>query len=154
MEQMKKVLLSVAAGCVLTCSFAAAQQERGYWRAVSTTAKGVTGDVSLTELKVTINLNSFTIAQIRDLKVEEASAAFGENGAGGSGSLYRLSIPADRKFLHKNTLCGSDETQWMVTYAAGRSLQIAFFSGESMPVFTPEAMANATNLCGTYSYTR
>ena len=150
----RQTLLGVASGLVLACSLAAAQQERGYWRAVSTTARGVTGDVSLSDLKVTINFASFTIAQIRDLKPAEASAAFGETGAGGSGNLYRLSIPADKKFLHKNTLCGSDGTQWMVTYAAGRNLQIAFYSGESIPVFTPEAIANATNLCGTYSYAR
>ena len=58
------------------------------------------------------------------------------------------------KFLHKNTLCGGEDTQWMVTSASGKSLQVAFFSGTTMPVLTPEVMANTTDLCGTYSYAR
>ena len=136
-------------------SFAARAQERGYWRAVSSTAMSITGDVTLSESKLTINFSSFTIAQIRSLKPAEISAAFdGQSGTDGTGNLYRLSIPAEKQFRRHNTLCGSEETQWLVTYAAGRSLQIAFFSSPSMPLLTPEAVANSTNLCGTYSYMR
>ncbi len=129
-------------------------QDRGYWRAVSTTAKSITGDVALSEYKVTINFAAFTIAQIRDLKPEEASAAFPASAAGGSGNLYRMSIPRTKQFLHRNTLCGSEDTQWMTTYAAGKSLQVAFFSGETMPVFTAEALKDSPSLCGTFSYVR
>jgi hypothetical protein len=56
--------------------------------------------------------------------------------------------------LHKNTLCGSDDAQWMATYVVGKDLQIAFFSGATMPVFTIDALANNPNLCGTFTYTR
>jgi hypothetical protein len=72
----------------------------------------------------------------------------------GSGSLYRLSVPAQKRFLHHNTLCGTDDTRWMATYVAGRSLQVAFFSGEDQPVFTMDAISNSTRLCGTYSFAR
>jgi hypothetical protein len=42
----------------------------------------------------------------------------------------------------------------MATYAAGNHLHLAFFSGEKMPVLKPEAIANSTDLCGTFSYAR
>jgi hypothetical protein len=102
-----------------------------------------------------INFSSFTIARIRALESGEVSAVFDvDTNIGGRGNLYRLSIPATKKFLHKNTLCGSEDTQWMAAFVSGRILHLAFFSGEKMPVFTPDAMANTTDLCGTFSYAR
>jgi hypothetical protein len=132
---------------------AAAAQEAGMWRAASKTAQSITGDVAFSETRMTINFTSFTIAQIRELTAAEIAAGF-DGAAGGSGNLYRLSIPADKRFLHKNTLCGSEETQWVATYVSGRNLQVEFFSGSSMPVFTPEAIATTTSLCGSYAYVR
>ncbi len=123
------------------------------WRAASKTAQSITGDVAFSESRMTINFTSFTIAQIRELTAAEIAAGF-DGAAGGSGNLYRLSIPADKRFLHKNTLCGSEETQWVATYVSGRNLQVEFFSGSSMPVFTPEAIATTTSLCGSYAYVR
>ena len=102
-----------------------------------------------------INFAPFTIAQIRTLKPDEIGAAFdADTSAGGAGSLYRLNIPASKKFLHNNTLCGSEDTQWMATYVAGHTLQVDFFSGEKPPVFTIDAISNSTDLCGTYTYAR
>lgn len=74
--------------------------------------------------------------------------------AGGVGFLYRLNVPAARRFLHHNTLCGSEDTQWMTTYVTGRTMQVAFFSGDNMPVMTGEALANSTDVCGTFGYSR
>jgi hypothetical protein len=89
------------------------------------------------------------------LKPAESSAVFeADPGAGGNGNLYRLNVPAQKRFLHKNTLCGSDDTQWFATYVEGRSLHVAYFSGSDMPVLTPEALANSTDVCGTFSYSR
>jgi hypothetical protein len=133
----------------------AAAQDKGYWRSVSSTAKSITGDVALSDEKISINFLSFTVARIRGLEQGEANALFDAEGtAGGSGSLYRLSVPGEKKFLHKNSLCGSDDTQWMVTYVSGRSLQLAFFSGPKPPVFTPDAIANSTDMCGKFSYVK
>jgi hypothetical protein len=133
----------------------AAAQDKGNWRATSSTARSITGDVSLSEEKVAINFSSFTIARIRGLQAAEASALFNaDSSSGGNGSLYRLSVPASKTFLKHNTLCGSEDTQWMVTYAAGRSLQLAFFSGQKPPVLTLEALANSSDMCGTFSYAR
>ena len=151
----RETLLGYIVGSVLVCCMTAGAQDKGNWRAASSTAKSITGDVGLSEEKVGINFSSFTIARIRGLQAAEATALFdADSTGGGSGNVYRLSIPATKTFLHKNTLCGTEETQWMVTYAAGRSLQLAFFSGANPPVLTMEALAGSSDMCGMYSYVR
>ena len=148
-------LLSVVFACALSCSLPAGAQDAGYWRAESTTAKHITGDVALSDEKISINFSTYWIAQIRTLTPAEISAAFNADAnAPGSGSLYRLSIPSSKKLLHKSTLCGPEDTQWLVTYSTGRTLQLAFFSTSQMPVLTPEALTNNSNLCGVFGYTR
>ncbi|HUA92349.1 MAG TPA: hypothetical protein VL991_07260 [Terracidiphilus sp.] len=151
---MTKPLLLLAAACwLLTCSLSGAAQDKGYWRASGSTAAAITGDIAITETKLTISFSPFTIAQIRRVDAAEILAVFDlENTNGGTGNLYRLNIPASRHFLHHNSLCGSDDAQWMVTYAVDRNLQVAFFSGSNLPVLTRDALANSTDLCGTFSY--
>jgi hypothetical protein len=129
-------------------------QEDGPWRAASTNARAITGDVIFSPLKFTINFTSFTIAQIRSLKTEEVLALFNPDSPTGGANLFRVQIPADKRFLHHNTLCGSESTQWIVTYAQGRNLQIAFFSGATPPILTVDALNDAPNLCGIFSYVR
>jgi len=152
---MKRFLFKALAAPVLLCSLASFAQETGNWRASNQTAKSITGDIGIAPEKLYINFIRFTMSRIRALKPEEISAAFeADANAAGAGSLYRLSIPPETKFLHKNNLCGSDETQWMATYVEGKTLKVAFFSDAKPPVFTLEALRNSTNLCGTFTYTR
>jgi hypothetical protein len=146
---------------ILLLAFAATTaqaQEQGAWRPSSKTAAAITGDIVFGGDKMSINFFSTTVAQIRPLTQDEMLAAFDTSddagGNGGTAHLYRLSIPAERRFMHKNTLCGADETQWMATYVVGKSLKLAFFSNAKPPVFTVEALANNPNLCGTFSYVR
>ena len=128
----RRVWLQAIAGLALVCGVTGLAQEKGYWRAESSTARAITGDVALSDEKMSINLVSFTVSRIRGLEKDEAGALFDtEGGVAGNGSLYRLVVPASRTFLRKNTLCGSEDTQWMVTYVSGRSLRIVFFSGRS-----------------------
>jgi hypothetical protein len=148
-------LLSVVFACSLSCFLPALAQEAGYWRAASTTAKHITGDVALSDEKISINFSTYWIAQIRTLTPAELSAAFNAGAsASASGNLYRLSIPSDKKMLHKSTLCGGEDTQWLATYSSGRTLQLAFFSTSQMPVLTPEALTNNSSLCGIFGYAR
>jgi hypothetical protein len=149
-------LLRTFAGLLLICCLAAAHaEERGYWRASSATAHSITGDITLADEKLTINFYTTTMSKIRPLEAAEISSVFDiDSNAGGTGSLYRLNIPAARKFLHKNNLCGVENVQWMVAYAQGNSLQLAFLSGGKPPVFTLDAIQNSTDLCGTFSYIR
>ncbi len=148
-------LFTVAATGILAFSSLLSAQEKGQWRAASTTAKSITGDLAFTDIKLILNFNAFTIAQIRSLTPAEATALFHADPSGvGGGSLYRTDIPSDKRFLHKNTLCGSEDAQWVATYVVGKSLQLALFSGNDIPALTADSLANATNLCGTYTYVR
>jgi len=152
-DMKRKRLVCAILGSVLACCVPATAQEKGNWRAANSAAESITGDVALSDTKISINFSSFPIAQIRDLEPGEVSTAFDlDSTPGGGGSLYRLSIPALKRFLHRNALCGGEDTQWMAAYVAGHSLRLAFFSGQKMPVFTPDAIA--TDLCGTFSYVR
>jgi hypothetical protein len=151
---MIKTHKAIAASLLLFCLTLSAQ-EKGIWTAVSSNAKSITGDVELSNERISINLVTFPMARIRGLEQAELSAAFdADSHAGGTGSLYRLSVPFSRKFLHKNTLCGAEDTQWMATYLLGHSLQLAFFSGQKPPVFALDALANSSDACGVFSYAR
>ncbi len=145
-------LAALAVTLFLTLSVHA--QESGPWRASSSNAKAITGDVAFSPTKIIINFIPFTIAQIRSLQTQEAVALFNPDTPTGGGNIFRVDIPADNRFLHKNTLCGSDDTQWIVTYAQGRTLEVAFFSGATPPVLTFDALNNASNLCGVFNYIR
>jgi len=88
------------------------------------------------------------IAPIRKLGADEVAAAFDADvNTAGSGNLYRLSVPAAKRFLHHNTLCGTAETQWMATYVEDRTLHVTFFSGPNAPVFTFDCIANSSDRC-------
>jgi hypothetical protein len=151
---MLKTRKAIAA-CFLLCCLTLTAQEKGAWLAVSSNAKSITGDVELANERISIDFVTFTVARIRGLEPAELSAAFdADSRAPGSGSLYRLNIPAARKFLKKNSLCGTEDTAWMATYVRGNGLQLAFFSGEKPPVFTLEALANSSDACGVFSYGR
>jgi hypothetical protein len=148
-------LLCVILGLGLACGASAAAQELGPWRAVNSPAVSITGDVAFSETKLAIDFSGFPIARIRDLEPGEVSAVFDvDSSAGARGSLYRLSIPASKKFMHRNSICGSEDTQWVAAFVSGRNLHLAFFSGSKMPVFKPEVIANSTDLCGTFLYGR
>lgn len=148
----------ILAPLLFLLTFPAIAQDKGYWRPSSNTATSITGDITLSADKVSLNFAPFPLAQIRPLQPGEINALFNpdaasQNAISGNGNLYRLNIPGSKHFLHKNTLCGSDDVQWMATWASGRTLQVAFFSGADMPVLKPEVIAAATNLCGTFTYT-
>ena len=145
----------VALACALCCAAHANAQDKGFWRAASTETVKMTGDISIADLKVTINFTTFPLAAIRRLKPVEVSAVFDADvNAGISGDLYRLRVPANQHIARRNTLCDGEDTQWMATYVTGRTMRVAFFSGDDMPVFTFDAMQNSTTLCGTYTYAR
>jgi len=132
-----------------------AQEDRGLWRASSTNARAITGDIAIAEAKVTLNFLTFPLAVTRRLKPAEVSAVFDADvNAGIEGTLYRLRIPARQNIVKKNTLCGGEDTQWMATYVTGHTLKVAFFSGDDMPVFTFDAMQNTATVCGSFVYGR
>ena len=152
---MNRIQTLAIATVALACSISCPAQEKGYWRPASTTAISITGDIAIADNRTTINFTAFPSAQIRALTTAELTAAFdADPNTPGNGHLYRLSVPADKRFLHKNTLCGTDDTQWMATYVSGKTLEVTFFSGSDAPVFTFDALTNSTNRCGAFIYGR
>ncbi len=164
---MKMQRLSIAAAAILTAIVLtivlltsaircpAQAYDKGYWRAASNTAASITGDITISDAKLTISFKTFPLASIRSLKPAEVAAVFDVDvNTAGMGSLYRLSVPASIRFQHRNTLCGTDDTQWMATYLNGKTLEVAFFSGDEQPVFTFDAIANSSRVCGTFSFVR
>ena len=140
---------------VFSASVLSAAQQNGYWRAASTNALAITSDIAISTRSISINFDAFPLAEIRKLTPAEISAAFDADlNAGGSGSLYRVNIPAAKRFVKKSPLCGSEDTQWMVAYISGKTLTVSFFSGSDAPTLTFEALNNATNRCGTFIYAR
>jgi hypothetical protein len=129
--------------------------DKGDWRASSKTASSITGDMAIADGRLTLNLTPLPLASIRTITPAEVSALFDADvNAATAGTLYRLRVPATMRLLHKNTLCGSEITQWMVTCLFGKTLQVAFFSGDDAPVLTFDSIANSTRLCGTFTYMR
>jgi len=153
---MRRHLWQLAFAVLLVvCSISLTAQDRGYWRAASSNAAAVTGEIALSNAKVIINFASFPFVQVRRLNAAESAAVFDADVHSGiEGALYRLRIPADHKFLHKNTLCGEEVTTWMATYVSGKSLQVAFFSGDAEPIFKFGAVQKSPALCGVYTYVR
>src|SRR5215469_6345813 len=146
---MRRLFLFAALVCVAG-SICCSAQQKGYWRAASNTAVSITGDIELSDTKISINFSGFPIAHIRDLSPAETTAVFAAESSGSAtGNLYRLNVPASKRFLRHNSLCGSDDVQWMVTSVVERTLYVAFLSGSKTPELTPEAMANSSDLCGT-----
>ncbi len=144
-----------AAVAALLFGLSARAQDNGYWKAASTTARSITGDIGISGERLSINFATFTIADIRPLTADESVALFNiEADTKGGGKLYRLNIPAQKAFLHRNNMCGAEDTQWMTTFVSAKTMQVAFFSGSRMPAFTPDAIANSSVLCGTFLYTR
>jgi hypothetical protein len=139
----------------LACAMSAAAQDHGSWMAASKTAYSITGSINIREAKLTINFLTFPIAYTRSLQPAEVAAVFdADANSAGNGTLYRLKIPAVQRFLNKNTLCGSEQTQWMATWVSGKTLSVAFFSGDDIPVFSFEAINKSTDMCGIYFYSR
>ena len=95
---------TAAAVLALTLTLPLIAQERGSWSPASKTAQAITGDITFSDSRMTINFFTLTIAEIRPLTPSEISAAFDtaeSTGTATTGHLYRLSIPGDKRFLHK-----------------------------------------------------
>lgn len=156
MKQTKRLCALLLSGLLCTApALAQVNPDKGGWRASSKTARSITGDIAFLNDKISISFITFPLADIRTLAPAEISAVFDADASSGvTGELYRLSIPGNKKFLHGNTICGAEDTQWIATYVTGKTLQLAFFSGTNMPVFTLDAISNSSSVCGLYTYTR
>ena len=69
-------------------------QDKGEWRAASSNAAAITGDLVLSNTQLTIDLTTFNMASIRAITPAEVSAVFDEDvNTARNRPLYRLSTP-------------------------------------------------------------
>jgi hypothetical protein len=122
------------------------------WRAASTTASSVSGDVTFAPSKIQFqNGQSLPLAVIGRVKNFQAT------GEAVDATVYRVTAPADLRLLNGNHLCGGGGHSQAVTYivvwipeappggAPARSM--AAFSGKDQPRSDGDPAA-----CGTYNY--
>lgn len=129
--------------------------QSGVYEALSTTAAGITGNLTLSPEALV-----FALDQRYDTAAATLTPASTDYGAGTFADL--LSIPAEDMIevravtnvtlgdgAHGSTLCGADPVTH-VALAAGEdgALKVAAFKGAGAPGPT----ANATDLCGTFLY--
>ena len=155
----KRMMVAAVAGIVLVgvvCGAAQANaQDNGRWRAADRRTEIMTDELTIAPMQLTIYESKFPMAPVRKLTPVEVGAVFdADTNAGIGGNLYSLHVPPGVYYTGGSPLCGNEFIRWMATYVRGRTLQVAFFSGDDMPVFTFDAIANSTARCGTYVYTR
>lgn len=129
----------------------------GVYEALSTTAAGITGNLTLSPEALV-----FALDQRYDTAAATLTAASTDYGAGAGTFADLLSVPAEDMLevravtnvtlgdgAHGSTLCGADPVTH-VALAAGEdgALKVAAFKGAS----APGPQANAADLCGTFLY--
>ena len=155
----KRMMVAAVTGFVLVgmiCSAAQANaQDAGHWGPTTDRTATMTGDITIAPTRLTISQAKFPLALVRKLTPVEVSAVFDADiHAGIGGNLYNLYMPPRAYAPSGDPLCGREGTKWMATYVSGRTLHVAFFSGDEAPAFTFDEIANSTALCGTYVYKR
>ena len=155
----KRIKVAATAGVIVTCIACGAAnanaQDTGHWRSATHRTEVMTGELTIAPENVTIYQSKFPMTFVRKLTPAEVGAVFdADTNAGIGGKLYSMHVPPRVYYAGGDLICGNEFIRWMATYVAGRTLQIAFFSGDDVPVFTFDTIANSTALCGTYVYTR
>jgi hypothetical protein len=125
------------------------------WTALSTNAMAITGDVKLSNQRIT-----FSNGKALDLLMEVpavGSAPFTDNGQPISATVYRVTKPMRVKLKNGNGLCGRSQRARPVTFVAVWKPEpmrgdvapraLAVFSGNNAPASTSDPAT-----CGVYYY--
>ena len=78
-------LLAAVAGLFFACVLPCVAQDSGYWRAASTNANAITGDIVISGSKLTLDFYDFPLSLIRTLTTNEVAAAFDADVNAGGG---------------------------------------------------------------------
>lgn len=149
----------MAAGMVLVGAICGAAQAKapdvGHWNGANDRTVNMTGELAITPTELTIYESKFPLVLVRKLTPVEVGSVFdADTNARIGGTLYSLHAPPNVYYTGGSPLCGKEFIRWMATYVSGRTLYVAFFSGNDTPVFTFDAIADSTAMCGTYVYKR
>lgn len=148
----RAVLRVVAFAALLAQSSAWSASVIEQWKAVSTTASSITGDI-------TIAVDRITFGNGTSLPLAAAGRAPDFDSADGrpvNAMLFRVTAPDDPVLLSGNRLCGGQTPRPVTFVAFWRSVRsgggvdlhtLAVFSGSERPTG-----AGGPGLCGTYNY--
>lgn len=131
----------------------------GDWNALSTTAIGITGDVTLDEHRIAFDgERSYRITKIRLLSASELDAMRDLTGSrtATEATLYKINIPARIELRNGNTLCGRAATTRMVAARESvdgqKLLSLIFFSGSKAPFFEGWKDTADSGVCGSFHF--
>ena len=116
----------------------------------------ITGDIALTPGKLLMAHRAFPLKQARAIEpahLADVGKIVNATGDVQSAALYKTMVPRRTALLKANIICGSKDAEWMLAVFEKNELAVAFFAGAKEPDLAPNAVANSTDLCGTFSYT-
>lgn len=135
---MKSLLL--AATVVVAAAVAPALAQGDRYRAFSTTAESITGDIVLDDFSIT-----FANGEALEFSALVADH-FTVDGEQVNASVYSVADPADPVLENGNRLCGAGDVSYVANWAAGEGLTIvAVFTGDAPPESSDE-------MCASYTY--
>lgn len=136
--------LTLAAGLTILAAGAASAEPQGRWRAASSTASAVTGDITLRDGALIFG-NGKRLALIPAGEPEGRWTPLPDTRRG---ALYRLDPPSDPVLLHGNALCGKPVTYIVLSQHAEHGLSLTAFTGKAAP------QGFGADACAVYFYER
>lgn len=135
---MRQILAAVFA--LLVAGATPALAEGDVYKAFSTTAESITGDISMDDF-------SITFANGKQLKF---SALIGDHfvvdGERVNASVYGVEDPSDPELENGNRLCGAGDVTYLASWSGGEGLTVvAVFTGDEPP-------ASSSEMCASYTY--
>lgn len=128
------------AAVVVAATVAPALAQGDRYRAFSTTAESITGDILLDDFSITF----------ANGEALEFSALIGDHftvdGEQVNASVYSVADPSDPVLENGNRLCGAGDVSYVANWSAGDGLTIvAVFTGDTPPESSDE-------MCASYTY--
>jgi hypothetical protein len=140
-----------------------AQTTQEKWVAGSTSAMGITGDISISPDKLIIKGKDYPLVLVRDIDAQQLSDAGKIVNAMKPPTwarLYKTKFPVGPKLGkgYYTSVCGPKDANWLLTvygnspYGNEPQLSLAFFSGDNEPNLNYEVVSKSTELCGVLMY--
>lgn len=134
----KRILPAILGLLILATTPAFAEGDR--YRAFSTTAESITGDISMDDFSITFaNGESLKFAAL-------LGDHFVVDGSRVNASVYSVEDPSDPELENGNRLCGAGDVTYLASWSGGEGLTIvAVFTGDEPPESSDE-------MCASYTY--
>jgi len=142
--QMRTLASLAAITLLVPAATVAAPPRTERWSATSSTAMGITGDITLSPTVLTAAGKRFPLAVAEDVK------DFGSDTGPQAARILRVTSPINPVLKNGNKLC-TGQVRWIAVYRSdsGKSLNLSAFSGTNQP--TSET---GPDVCGTFLYSR